>query len=178
MAIQLAARARAAGLVLSPHDVFTVRTPARLAVLARTPDADAPEEEDTGTGKLPLTPVMHWWREQVRDTATFTQSMLFPLALGTGLAAIEEALSVLAERHAALRMRLVREGDTGWELQVPEVSAPADARAVRVAVRVDADLHARATELARTIALRPEHGEMVRAVWLDPGVAIGPVPCC
>lgn len=169
MAIQLAARARAAGLVLSPHDVFTVRTPARLAVLARTPDGDAPEQEDTGTGRLPLTPVMHWWREQVRDTAAFTQSMLFPLAPGTGLAAIRAAVSSLVERHAALRMRLVRGDDTGWELQVPEESAPADAMAVRVAVPADTDLHSRATELARTIALRPEHGEMVRALWLDPG---------
>ncbi|MEL5955381.1 amino acid adenylation domain-containing protein [Streptomyces sp. CLV115] len=169
MAIQLAARARTAGLVFSPHDVFTVRTPARLAVLARTPEGDAPEEDDTGTGRLPLTPVMHWWREQVRDTAAFTQSMLFPLAPGTGLAAIEEAVSVLTERHAALRMRLVCEGDTGWELRVPEESAPPAARAVRVAVPADADLHSRATELARTVALRPEDGEMVRAVWLDPG---------
>ncbi|MCX4849413.1 non-ribosomal peptide synthetase [Streptomyces sp. NBC_00893] len=168
MAIQLAARARAAGLVLSPHDVFTVRTPARLAVLARTPEGDAPEE-DTGTGRLPLTPVMHWWREQVRDTATFTQSMLFPLAPGTGLAAIEEAVRVLTERHAALRMRLVCEDDTGWELHVPEESASSAARAVRVAVPADADLHSRATELARTVTLRPEDGEMVRAVWLDPG---------
>ncbi|MFJ2502159.1 amino acid adenylation domain-containing protein [Streptomyces sp. NPDC087539] len=169
MAIQLAARARAAGLVLSPHDVFTVRTPARLAVLARTPEADAPEREDTGTGRLPLTPVMRWWREQVEDTAAFTQSMLFPLVSGTGLPAIEEAVSVLVARHAALRMRLVREDDTGWELQVPEESAPAGARAVRLAVPADADLHSRATELARTLTLRPEDGEMVRAVWLDPG---------
>ncbi|MFJ4744579.1 amino acid adenylation domain-containing protein [Streptomyces sp. NPDC088775] len=169
MAIQLAARARAAGLVLSPHDVFTVRTPARLAVLARTPEADAPEREDTGTGRLPLTPVMRWWREQVEDTAAFTQSMLFPLTSGTGLPAIEEAVSVLVARHAALRMRLVREDDTGWELQVPEESAPAGARAVRLAVPADADLHSRATELARTLTLRPEDGEMVRAVWLDPG---------
>ncbi|WP_329307355.1 amino acid adenylation domain-containing protein [Streptomyces sp. NBC_01260] len=171
MAIQLAARARAAGLVLSPHDVFTVRTPARLAVLARTPDTDAPAEEDTGSGRLPLTPVMHWWREQVRDTSAFTQSMLFPLAPGTGLAAIEEAVAALTERHAALRMRLVRDGDTGWELEVPAERAPAGARAVRLAVAADADLHSRATELARTATLRPEDGEMVRAVWLDPGPA-------
>ncbi|MBO0916749.1 non-ribosomal peptide synthetase, partial [Streptomyces laculatispora] len=171
MAIQLAARARAAGLVLSPHDVFTARTPARLAVLARTPGTDAPAEEDTGSGRLPLTPVMHWWREQVRDTSAFTQSMLFPLAPGTGLAAIEEAVAALTERHAALRMRLVRDGDTGWELEVPAERAPAGARAVRLAVAADADLHSRATELARTATLRPEDGEMVRAVWLDPGPA-------
>ncbi|MEW1687144.1 amino acid adenylation domain-containing protein [Streptomyces sp. NPDC091265] len=169
MAIQLAARARAAGLVLSPHDVFTVRTPARLAVLARTPGTDAPAEEDTGSGRLPLTPVMHWWREQVLDTSAFTQSMLFPLAPGTGLAAIEEAVATLVGRHAALRMRLRRGDGSDWELEVPVDSAPANARTVRLTVAADADLHVRATELARTTALRPEDGEMVRAVWLDPG---------
>ncbi|MFB6817699.1 amino acid adenylation domain-containing protein [Streptomyces sp. NPDC056347] len=169
MAIQLAARARTAGLVISPHDVFTVRTPARLAVLARTPEGEGEEAADTGTGRLPLTPVMHWWREQVRDTAAFTQSMLFPLPAGTGLAAIREALRALAGRHAALRMRLVRGEDTGWELEVPEEDTPGEPPAVRLAVDADTDLHARATELARTIPLRPEHGEMMRAVWLDPG---------
>ncbi|MFD0021706.1 amino acid adenylation domain-containing protein [Streptomyces sp. NPDC058382] len=169
MAIQLASRARAAGLVLSPHDVFTVRTPARLAVLARTPDADAPAEEDTGSGPLPLTPVMHWWREQEQDTSVFTQSMLFPLTAGTGLAAIEAALATLTARHAALRIRLVREGDTDWRLEVPDAGAPAGARAVRLAVAADTDMHSRATELALTATLRPENGEMVRATWLDPG---------
>ncbi|MFF2013562.1 amino acid adenylation domain-containing protein [Streptomyces sp. NPDC058195] len=172
MAIQLAARARSAGLVISPHDVFTVRTPARLAVLARTPeDGGAEAAADTGTGRLPLTPMMHWWRERVRDTAAFTQSMLFPLPPGTGLAAIREALAALTGRHAALRMRLVRGEDTGWELEVPEEGAPGEPAAVRLAVDADADLHVRATELARTVSLRPEHGEMVRAVWLDPGSA-------
>ncbi|MEV8457082.1 amino acid adenylation domain-containing protein [Streptomyces sp. NPDC052095] len=171
MAIQLAARARSAGLVISPHDVFTVRTPARLAVLARTPDSGDGDGEpvDTGTGRLPLTPIMHWWLEQTRDTSAFTQSMLFPLPSGTGLAAIREALAALIGRHAALRIRLVRGEDGGRELEVPEEDVPGEPPAVRLPVDADTDLHARATELARATKLRPEQGEMVRAVWLDPG---------
>ncbi|MFF2520962.1 amino acid adenylation domain-containing protein [Streptomyces liangshanensis] len=169
MAIQLAVRARAAGLVLSPHDVFTVRTPARLAVLARTPDDGLPEEEDTGYGRLPLTPVMRWWREQGPDTSAFTQSMVFPAAAGTDVGTLAAAVTALAARHAALRMRLVRHDDADWELEVPAETVPGNARTLRTAVPPDADLLERARELAVTTALRPEDGEILRAVWLDAG---------
>ncbi|WP_446039170.1 amino acid adenylation domain-containing protein [Streptomyces sp. SID1121] len=169
MAIQLAVRARAAGLVLSPHDVFTVRTPARLAALARTPDTDLPQEEDTGYGRLPLTPVMRWWREQGPDTSAFTQSMVFPVAAGTGLGTLAEAVTGLAARHAALRMRLVGDTPAEWELEVPAGDLPGNARTLRVPVAPDADLLGRARALAVSTALRPEDGEMLRAVWLDAG---------
>ncbi|MFD5075707.1 amino acid adenylation domain-containing protein [Streptomyces sp. NPDC058371] len=171
MAIQLASRASAAGLVLTPRDVFTVRTPARLAVLARTPAEAGPDDErDTGEGRLPLTPVMHWWREQGADTGTFTQSMVFPVPPGLDLERIRAAVRGLAGRHAALRMRLLRD-DSGWELEVPEgpPTDPADGWAVRVAVPATTEPGTLAEELARRAVLRPEDGEMLRAVWLDAG---------
>ncbi|MFC7262354.1 amino acid adenylation domain-containing protein [Streptomyces lutosisoli] len=172
MAIQLAARASAAGLALSPRDVFTVRTPERLATLARTPAEAAPDEEqDTGDGRFPLTPVMHWWRQQASDTGKFTQSMVFPLPPGTDLdlERIGSAVRGLAERHPVLRMRLLRHDTADWELEVPADTGPDAGQTVRLDVSEAAEPADIAAELARTTVLRPEAGEMLRAVWLDAG---------
>jgi non-ribosomal peptide synthase domain TIGR01720/amino acid adenylation domain len=166
MAIQLAARAAAAGLLLAPRDVFTARTPARLAALAR-PAAVGPDTgPDIPEGRFPLTPIMHWWREQAAPLGTFTQSMVFPVPDGTDLGRVRAAVAGLAERHAALRMRLLRHDEhADWELEVGSAAV----RAERVAVPAHTAPEALAAELARTTELDPERGEMLRAVWLDAG---------
>ncbi|QOV35583.1 amino acid adenylation domain-containing protein [Streptomyces ferrugineus] len=159
MAIQLAGRASGAGLGVTPRDVFTARTPAALALTAReVADLGA----DRGTGRFPLTPVMRWWREQGGDAAAFTQSMVFPVPSGAGPGRVEAAVRGLVERHGVLRMRLV-EG----ELEIPE--AVPDVAVERVEVPAGADPRELAGEAAASVRLDPEQGEMLRAVWLDPG---------
>ncbi|MGW0531566.1 condensation domain-containing protein [Streptomyces sp. NPDC003032] len=169
MAIQLAGQASAAGLVLAPRDVFTLRTPAQLAVHARSATAaEGPDASDTGVGRFPLTPVMRWWLEQGGDTWAFTQSMVFPVPPGTDRERIEAAVRALTERHGALRMRLLA---SELEIEVAEEAPPGAAGLVRVDVTDDAesDVHGKARELARKTRLAPEDGEMLRAVWLDAG---------
>ncbi|MEY9994221.1 amino acid adenylation domain-containing protein/non-ribosomal peptide synthase protein (TIGR01720 family) [Streptomyces sp. V4I8] len=161
MAIQLAGRASGAGLGITPRDVFTARTPAALALTARQA-TDGGLGEDSGTGRFPLTPVMRWWREQGGDAAAFTQSMVFPVPSGVGPQRVEAAVRGLVERHGVLRMRLV-----GGELEVPE--AVPDVVVERVAVAVGADPREMADELAASVRLDPEQGEMLRATWLGPG---------
>ncbi|MFD5329947.1 phosphopantetheine-binding protein, partial [Streptomyces sp. NPDC127092] len=61
MSIQLVARAKAAGLILSPRDVFERRTVAGLAEVAHYERADAVVLEELpggGVGPVPLTPVV------------------------------------------------------------------------------------------------------------------------
>ncbi|MET7699932.1 amino acid adenylation domain-containing protein [Streptomyces sp. NPDC005485] len=169
MAIQLAARAVAAGLVLAPRDVFTARTPVRLAALARPSAPEPHAEPDIAEGRLPLTPVMHWWREQGGPLGAFTQSMAVPVPAGTDLERIRSAVRDLAERHAALRLRLLRHDHGGWELEVGPGDGGAAARTSRLAVPESAEPAVTAAELARTAVLDPEQGEMLRAVWLDAG---------
>ncbi len=163
MAIQLAGQApAAAGLAFTPREVFTARTPARLALVARTDQARP--HDDTGVGRLPLTPLMRWWREAGGNRTTFTQSMSFPLPAGTGAERLAEALRLLVDRHGALRMRLLADEEG---LEVAEPGAAVEVH------RVDAggmdDLASHARELAYRTRLDPFAGEMVRAVWLDAG---------
>ncbi|MGW7823948.1 amino acid adenylation domain-containing protein [Streptomyces puniciscabiei] len=166
MAIQLAARAAAAGLLLAPRDVFTARTPARLALVARPAAPEQPTGPDLAEGRFPLTPIMHWWREQGAPLSTFIQSMAFPVPPGVDLDRIRTAVTALAERHAALRMRLIRhEESADWELE----AGPATVRTERIAVPADTDPADLAKESARSAVLDPEQGEMLRAVWFDSG---------
>ncbi|MFF8654659.1 amino acid adenylation domain-containing protein [Streptomyces huasconensis] len=165
MAIQLAGHASAAGLVLAPRDVFTLRTPAQLAVHARSSDGAGPDASDTGVGRFPLTPVMRWWREQGGDPWAFTQSMAFPVPPGTGRERIEAAVRGLTRRHGALRMRLLA---PEAEMEVVE-EAPPGVGVARVEVADEAEARARARKSAAGIRLAPEDGEMLRAVWFDAG---------
>ncbi|MGW1955391.1 amino acid adenylation domain-containing protein [Streptomyces sp. NPDC001920] len=161
MAIQLAGRASGTGLGIAPRDVFTARTPAALALTAREA-ADLGPGEDSGTGRFPLTPVMHWWREQSGDPAAFTQSMVFPVPPQADTGRVEAAVRGLVERHAVLRMRLV-EGELEVTEAVPDVTVE------RVEVPDGVDPRTRAEEVAAAVRLDPEKGEMLRATWLDNG---------
>ncbi|MEE1757211.1 non-ribosomal peptide synthetase [Streptomyces sp. SP18CS02] len=149
MAIQLAGRATAsAGLALTPRDVFTARTPAGLALVARdAAPTGAGAQEDAG--RVPLTPIMHWWREQGGDTAAFTQSMVFPVPAGADASLVAGAVQGLVDRHGALRMRLL-----GDELEV----RPAGSVTVPVLREPPPDDR-----------MDPFRGEMLRAVWQDAG---------
>ncbi|MET9830538.1 amino acid adenylation domain-containing protein [Streptomyces sp. NPDC006385] len=165
MAIQLAGRASGAGLGITPRDVFTARTPAALALTARQAADLGPGPgpgEDSGTGRFPLTPVMRWWREQAADVAAFTQSMVFPVPREADPERLGAAVRGLVERHGVLRMRLV-EGELEVPEDVPEVTVE------RVEVPAGADPRARAEEVAASVRLDPEKGEMLRATWLDAG---------
>ncbi|MEK8169893.1 phosphopantetheine-binding protein [Streptomyces sp. M19] len=59
--IQLVSRARAAGLMLTPKQVFQLKTVARLAAAATevAEAVEAVQAADDGLGDVPLTPVVH-----------------------------------------------------------------------------------------------------------------------
>ncbi|RZL78525.1 MAG: amino acid adenylation domain-containing protein, partial [Rhodococcus sp. (in: high G+C Gram-positive bacteria)] len=79
MAIQLVARAKAAGLALTPRDVFEHRTIGRLARVAETnpePTPSLPELPGGGVGTTPLLPIARWLLERGGDLDTYCQAVL------------------------------------------------------------------------------------------------------
>ncbi|MEU5540465.1 condensation domain-containing protein, partial [Streptomyces sp. NPDC020362] len=174
MSIQLVSRARAAGLVITPGQVFEHRTAAGLALVAETAE-DAPVPAlpaGSGTGRVPATPIVHWLRERGGPVGRFHQSVLLHTPAGLTGERLTAALQVLLDHHDALRARLVRDDD--WALDVPEPGtvsaaalirrvewADAAAEAVRTAVAAEAD--------AAAGRLDPDAGVMLRAVWFDGG---------
>lgn len=105
MAIQIVGRARAAGLALTPAQVFqapTIRSLARLAVPVQSSTAGlAPI-----THPVPVTPIQHWFLETpMADRNRWCLTAVFQTSLSVGTAALQETLSAIVNRHDALRTR-------------------------------------------------------------------------
>ncbi|MEV6101923.1 amino acid adenylation domain-containing protein [Nocardia sp. NPDC051981] len=80
VAIQLVARAKAAGLGLRARDVFEHKTVAALAVVATEVTAPVVQELPGGAvGTVPLTPIVHAMLEQGETWPRFAQAVLIPL---------------------------------------------------------------------------------------------------
>ncbi|MBL1118510.1 amino acid adenylation domain-containing protein [Streptomyces sp. 110] len=165
VSIQLVSRARAAGLVFTPRDVFQHRTVAALAAMAGEVRATVVEPPDHGIGVVPLTPIVHWLRERGGPVEGFHQSMLVRTPAGLTLEALTAGLQTVLDHHDALRMRLRRDGDGGWELETGPRGTVDAADVIR---RVTDPEELRGQPL-RDRPLKPEAGAMVRAVWLDNG---------
>ncbi|MFJ3826069.1 amino acid adenylation domain-containing protein [Streptomyces nodosus] len=178
VSIQLVSRARAAGIELTVADVFEHRTPAALAGIAEAAAETLAEDPDAGIGELPLTPIMHWWREHGGPIDGFHQAMAVQSPAALDLAGLTTAVQAVLDRHDALRLRLTRASDEDWRI---EVRPRGEVRAEQLVHRVDfADAAAsgdpetqRAVLVehgrAATRQLAPESGSLVRAVWFDAG---------
>jgi len=105
LGIQVVARARRAGLVLTPRQIFESQTVAALAAVAVPVEAGAePGEEGPVEGPVPLSPVqLRFLAEERADPHWFNQALLLDLRQPVEPALLERALAVVVERHDALR---------------------------------------------------------------------------
>ncbi|EID79114.1 non-ribosomal peptide synthetase, partial [Rhodococcus opacus RKJ300 = JCM 13270] len=171
MSIQLVARARSAGVILSPRDVFDHRTVAGLAAAARF-DSDGTVALDElpggGVGTLPLTPVARWTFERSGGRLDrFSQALLLAAPAGLTHEVLVRAVEAVLDRHDLLRARVSAD-----EMDVlPPGSVPADALVRRVPVDTVTgdDFTALATTELDAAAdhLDPAAASMVRVVWFD-----------
>ncbi|MFL5804696.1 MAG: condensation domain-containing protein, partial [Roseiflexaceae bacterium] len=113
LSIQLIARARQAGLRLSPKQLFEHPTVAGLAAVAgAAPSVLA--DQGTVTGPVPLTPIQRWFFEQnFPNPHHWNQAMLLELPPDTDAALLERAFQHLLAQHDALHLCFTC-GDDGW----------------------------------------------------------------
>ena len=172
LSIQLVARARLSGLLLTPRDVFVHRTPAGLAAVARSPQVQASEDPEAGIGPVLPTPITHWLRERGGPVDGFNQSVLVRVPAGARFPELAAAVQAVLDRHDALRLRLSVREDGNWALEAaPRGSVRAEDCLLHHRLTPGRGFDAAVAEqaaAART-ALAPRSGSMVRAVWLDPG---------
>ncbi|MCS0634799.1 amino acid adenylation domain-containing protein [Streptomyces sp. LP05-1] len=114
LAIQLVARARAAGLRLSPREIFEHATVRELAaLLAARPDASGATRSGAGTtaastgaaGTAPVTPIMAWLAERGGPAGRFSQAMLLTLPPDADPGRLTTALEAVRRHHPVLRAR-------------------------------------------------------------------------
>ncbi|XVS67405.1 amino acid adenylation domain-containing protein [Actinosynnema sp. CA-299493] len=174
--IQLVSRARRAGLVFTPRDVFERKTAAELALVAVEP-ADARLVADpTGSGPAVLTPVVRWFLDSGGTLDGFNQAQLVAVPAELGRDRLLGALDALLDHHDALRSRLARDDEGEWVYEIADRGA---VRAADVTSRVDVtglDATARAAAVRAEAdtawrRLDPARGLLVRAVWFDAGPA-------
>ncbi|GAY19331.1 hypothetical protein MSZK_60570 [Mycobacterium sp. shizuoka-1] len=163
LSMQVVARARAAGVLCRPRDVFVEQTVARLAQVAKVLDADGDSAAD-GVGAVIATPIIRWLESLEAagsPVAHFNQTVVVQAPAGTTESDVLEMLQLLLDRHAMLRLRVDRDDTGGWSLEVPEAGS-IDARSRLHTVDVltdDAVLHA-------GTQLNPAAGVMLSAIWV------------
>ncbi|WP_281728954.1 non-ribosomal peptide synthetase [Gordonia paraffinivorans] len=169
MSIQLVARAKAAGLVLTPRMVFEHKT---IAALARVAEAGAqiPVLEELpggGVGEAPLTPIMHWMIEHGRNYDRFSQATVLDLPRDVDRAHLVGAVQAVLDHHDALRTRLVSDAAEGPRLEILEPGTIDAAGLVhRVDHTGDFTSTARAELDAAADRLDPANGVLLQAVWM------------
>ena len=172
MSIQLVSRARRAGFVFSPRDVFRCETVSALCSVAGEL-SEVSSRGDEGAGLVPLTPIMRWFLKRGGSVAGFFQSVIVGAPAGLALEQVVEMFQRLLDCHGALRSKLSGHG-ADWVFEIrPRGELRADGFVRRVDVAgvsgVALEDVVRDECAAAVGRLDPEHGRMVQVVWLDAG---------
>jgi amino acid adenylation domain-containing protein/non-ribosomal peptide synthase protein (TIGR01720 family) len=114
ISIQIASRARRAGLNILPKQLFQAQTIAELAALAHQAAASQ-AEQGVVSGPLPLTPIQRWFFEQgFAEPQHFNQAVLLETSQPLDVARLSKTLEYLWVHHDALRMKF-EQVDGKWQ---------------------------------------------------------------
>ncbi|KPG20321.1 non-ribosomal peptide synthetase, partial [Mycobacteroides immunogenum] len=160
LSMQVVARARAAGLVCRPRDVFVEQSVSRLArVIEVTAGSRGPIDE--GIGPVPPMPIMRWLSGIDGPIDEFNQTVLVQAPGDVTEHDVIIVLQALLDRHVMLRLRAERDGAGGWSLTAPEAGV---VQAIQCLNTVE-HLSDSAVESARS-RLNPAAGVMLSALWV------------
>jgi amino acid adenylation domain-containing protein/non-ribosomal peptide synthase protein (TIGR01720 family) len=171
LSVQIIARARQAGLHLSPKQIFQHHTIAELAAVASIDSAIA-SDQGSISGRLPLTPIQHWFFEQqLPDPHHFNMALMLgvPPTLNPDL--LKQAVQKLLAHHDALRMRFTRDQAGEWQQSVGEEDSSAPFSLVDLKELSKAEQKARIEEQASElqISLNLSEGPLIRVALFDLG---------
>ncbi|MFI6924026.1 amino acid adenylation domain-containing protein [Nonomuraea spiralis] len=158
--MQLAARARRAGMAFTTRDVFEERTPERLA--RRAADPSSPEHDHAaadGVGEVAWTPVMRLLGDGVAG-AGFAQWVVVGAPSDLTEKVLVAGVAALVDTHDMLRLRV----ESGRLV----VGGRGSVDAARLVRRVDGGPLEEVVESA-VGRLDPAAGVVVQVVWVDAG---------
>jgi amino acid adenylation domain-containing protein/non-ribosomal peptide synthase protein (TIGR01720 family) len=114
VSMQVVSRARQAGIVLSPKDLFQHQTIRSLAQAARTGE-QSQIDQGLAVGTVALAPVQQWFFEQsIPERQHWNQSLLLVPREALNVEALEHALKQLLTQHDSLRLRY-QQTASGWQ---------------------------------------------------------------
>ncbi|HTQ18696.1 non-ribosomal peptide synthetase, partial [Mycobacterium sp.] len=162
LSMQVVARARAAGVVCKPRDIFVEQTVRGLAGLARVADGAA-GVIDEGVGQVVATPIMRWLQGVNSPVGQFNQTVVVQVPAGVAATDVVVVLQALLNRHAMLRLHVDDDATGEWSLRVSEPGSVDAGKCLQTvdALSDDAVVGARAR-------LNPATGTMLSALWVGP----------
>ncbi|MCS3878257.1 amino acid adenylation domain-containing protein/non-ribosomal peptide synthase protein (TIGR01720 family) [Gordonia amarae] len=168
ISIQLTSRAREFGIVVSPRQVFELRTAQALADAAtHTSSAAVTADPAQAVGEIPFTPLMHRVLRNGGPLDPFAQVRAYRIPSGASLIDLADTLDTLRRTHPMLRARLTDGGlvvdgspadDAQTSVEIVDTPAGLDA------VAAQSWAEQRITETAHL--LRPHAGLMSRGLLI------------
>ncbi|MEJ5061033.1 amino acid adenylation domain-containing protein [Pseudomonas sp. MYb330] len=161
VSMQVVSRARQAGIVLSPKDLFQHQTIRSLAQAARSGQQQL-IDQGPAVGAVALAPVQQWFFEQdIPQRQHWNQSLLLVPREPLNVVALDRALEQLLTHHDSLRLRYQQTAN-GWQ---QAYAAPTTDSVLwqRQAQSVE-ELNTLCNEAQRSLGL--QSGPLIRALFI------------
>ena len=172
VSLQVIARAKQVGLVLSPRHIFQCQTVAELAAVAgRDTAVTRDAEQGVVTGEVALTPIQCAFFElPLVNPNHWNQSVLLEAKEPLVESALEAAVAALIKHHDALRLRFVRM-DGGWHQSHAPIPQGPFVRRVNLTSVSDSERRASFESQATHWqgSLNVSEGPLLRVVWFEMG---------
>ncbi|MEQ1527955.1 MAG: amino acid adenylation domain-containing protein, partial [Methylococcales bacterium] len=168
LSIQAVSRARQAGVVITPKQLFQNQTISTLAVAAEQIQ-HLSAEQGLVSGDVPLTPIQQWFFEQnFTNPHHWNQALFLKIDPALTPYIFEGALKQLLNHHDALRMRFRRVDGEWRQTNLVEESHRVFERINLADVSVENQLE-RLEEEASTMqaTLHLADGPLIRVAWFD-----------
>jgi amino acid adenylation domain-containing protein/non-ribosomal peptide synthase protein (TIGR01720 family) len=116
IAIQIVSRANQAGFRITPKSIF--QHPAIEELVNASTENEFVTEQNEITGKVPLTPVQHWFFENdICNPSHFNQSILLEVKTELEIEILSQALNYVVRHHDALRLSFIKD-ENGWNQHI------------------------------------------------------------
>ena len=170
LSLQVVARARRVGLMVTPKQVFENPTIAELVLMASQATL-VEAEQGLVTGEVYLTPIQRWmFEQQFGDRNHYNQAVLLEADREIRVEELKEVIKRIVEHHDALRMRYGQEGGE-WKQEVIEEEREEIVEEVDLTAVSEQQESAAIDEAAERIerSLDIERGPMVRVAVMEVG---------
>lgn len=122
LSIQIVARARKAGLQLSPKAIFEHQTIAEIALF--TKEESAQQVAESVFGDFPLLPIQQWFFANHKTAPNhWNQAAIFDVPASLSAEVVGQLVTALEATHSGLRQRFYQEEDGTWRASLPETIA-------------------------------------------------------
>jgi len=164
LSLQIVARARTAGWVVTPRQLFERQTLGELAAVATPVAQDAAAAQPVPSGDVPLLPIQDAFLAMpMAQRNHWNQAVLLACSEAPNVAALRLALADVVAHHDALRLRFAETPD-GWQQSYADAEPSTDLLWVRQAAS-EAERLAHCDAAQRSLDIT--QGPLLRAVALE-----------